>query len=472
MSKHALPILVLAGLIGAGLWSRPLAQGPVAIQVTNLPGVGPRPSLNWPGSGPGAAYTVQSRDTLSGGLWVNVRGEQPWPISAEHWSDPRPADGPAGFYRVVTVTAAQRGKLVASALTSYFTKAQLALLLAAYNISMAPQYDVGVYKLVYETVDPLGGRTQASGALAVPQVTGQALPLVSYQHGTLTRKSDAPSATVLGETFIGVVLATSGYVAALPDYLGLGDSPGLHPYHHASSEATAGVDMLRAARVFCASNGIALNGQLFLCGYSQGGHATMALHRELEAYHTDEFAIAASAPMAGAYDLSGVTTDDVLGGRSQPNPYYFAYLLAAYQDVYHLAPSLVDLLAQPYDTTLPLLLNGQYTGDQINAAMPADVRQVLKPALLADLQTNPNALLRIALRDNDLYRWTPRAPVRLYQCSGDQDVIFANAQVAFESFRSRGAQVELINPVPGGTHADCVLPSLLGAKAWFDSLKQ
>jgi hypothetical protein len=267
-------------------------------------------------------------------------------------------------------------------------------------------------------------------------------------------------------------MASSGYLAAVPDYLGLGDSPGLHPYHHASSEATAGVDMLRAARSFCASSGIALNGQLFLCGYSQGGHATMALHRELEAYHADEFAITASAPMAGAYDLSGVTADDVLGGRPQPNPYYFAYLLAAYQEVYHLTPSLAGLLAPPYDTTLPPLLNGQYTGSQINAAMPADVRQVLKPEVLAGLLTNPCHPLRIALRDNDLYCWTPRAPMRLYHCSGDQDVPFANSQVAWESFRSRGAQVELLNPLPGGDHGDCVMPALLGAKAWFDSLKQ
>jgi hypothetical protein len=472
MSKRALPIVLLAGLLGAGLWSQPCAQGPVAVQVTNLPGAGPRLFLSWAGSGPGSAYTVQSRDTLSGGLWVSVRGEQPWPISAEHWSDLRPADEPARFYRVVTVSAAERGKLVASVLTSYLTTGLLAPLLAGQGIPVVPQYDVSVYKLVYETVDPLGGRTQASGALIVPQVTGQALPLVSYQHGTLTRKSDAPSATLFGETLIGVVLATSGYVAALPDYLGLGDSPGLHPYHHASSEATASVDMLRAARAFCASNNIALNGQLFLCGYSQGGHVTMALHRELEAYHTNQFIITASAPMAGAYDLSGVTTDDVLGGRPQPNPYYFAYLLAAYQDVYRLAPGLADLLAPPYDSTLPPLLDGQHSGGQINAAMPADVRQVLKPEVLAAFQTNPSHPLRIALRDNDLYRWTPRAPVRLYHCSGDQDVIFANAQVAWESFRSRGAQAQLVNPVPGGDHADCALPSLLEAKAWFDSLKR
>ena len=62
----------------------------------------------------------------------------------------------------------------------------------------------------------------------------------------------------------------------------MGVSPGLHPYHHAISEATACVDLLRAVRAFCATNGFPLNDRLFLCGYSQGGHATLSLLRDLE----------------------------------------------------------------------------------------------------------------------------------------------------------------------------------------------
>jgi len=80
------------------------------------------------------------------------------------------------------------------------------------------------------------------------------------------------------------LFATTGYAAVVPDYLGLGDSPGLQLYHHARSEATACVDLLRAARTWCASNNVELNDQLFLAGYSHGGHVTMALHRELEPF--------------------------------------------------------------------------------------------------------------------------------------------------------------------------------------------
>jgi hypothetical protein len=311
--------------------------------------------------------------------------------------------------------------------------------------------------------------------LVVPKNVGRALPLVSYQHGTLIRTSDAPSvAANVQERFPGIGFASTGYAVVIPDYLGLGMSLGLHPYHHAWSEATVCLDLLRAARTWCASNNVPLNGQLFLGGYSQGGHVTMALHREIEAFHTNEFQITASAPMAGAYDLSGVTAEDMLSGRAMPNPYYFLYLLGAYQEVYRLTNSLSDLLAAPYDTTLPPLLDGNTSSGTINSAMTNKITLVLRPELLAAFQANPRHPLRLALQDNDLYRWTPKAPMRLYHCRADEDVIFANSEVALASFHARGAtHVELHDPDPTVTsHSAGAIPALLAARDWFETLRE
>ena len=63
--------------------------------------------------------------------------------------------------------------------------------------------------------------------------------------------------------------------------------------------------------------------------------------------------------------------------------------------------------------------------------------------------------------------------MRMYHCSGDADVLYANSQVAYSNFLARGAaQVQLIDPLPGADHGGCFLPSLSAAKTWFDSLKQ
>jgi hypothetical protein len=430
--------------------------------------------LQWSNSIAGQWYTLQGRDRMANSIWLTVDSPEPWPTVQTQWNDITSSTQLMRFYRVVAVQPATRGKLISSSLMTNFSALTLNIYFLLNEINLTAQYGVNCYKVVYETVDPLGGRTTASGGLYLPQQTGKNWPLVSFSHGTITETNDVPSVSLSLDAFAGVAFASVGYVSVVADLLGLGSSPGLHPYLHARSEATASVDMLRAARNYCASNSIELNGQLFLAGYSQGGHTEMALHRELERYHTNEFSVTASAPMAGPYDMSGVELNDILSPRCPPNPYYAAYVLMAYQSVYSLAPGWADLVVPPYDTTIPPLFNGNTSGSNINSAMPAcNVSSILVPAVLSSLTNDPGSPLYQALRDNDLYRWTPIAPVRLYHCSGDQDVLPANSQVAYSNFVARGAlQVQLIDPMPGADHSGCVIPALTAAKTWFDTLKQ
>ncbi len=464
--SRLIPLILIAAAVPVS------GQVTGSLAITNLAQVEGGWLRGWQSSLTGAAHTVQFQDTLQDGVWRSPASSVPFPVASNQWFDAIGTNA-ARLYQVVGVPAAERGKVLAVNYSNTLSAATLAFLFDFAGIPITPQYNVRLYKVDYETITPLGARTIASGALLLPEDTGYALPLVSYQHGTLTQTNSAPSSMDLsGEVSVGIGFATTGYAAAVPDYLGMGDSPGLHPYLHARSEATACVDMLRAVRTICATNGFPLASQLFLCGYSQGGHSTMALQRELEAYHTNEFTITACAPMAGPYDLSGVTTDDFLDGAPNPNPYYFLCLLGAYQDVYHLGPSLASLLAPPYNTTLPPLLNGNTSGAQINAAMPTNAVQVLQTNFLAAFRSNPRHPFRLALQENDVYLWKPVAPMRLYQCSGDMDVDPANSQIALASFQALGdTQVQFFDPLPGADHDTCAQPSLLLAKTWFDSLR-
>ena len=126
----------------------------------------------------------------------------------------------------------------------------------------------------------------------------------------------------------------------------------------------------------------------------------------------------------------------------------------------------------PYNTNLPAMLSSNSTSAQINTNMPGDPVQILSPEVLAAFQSNPRDPLRLALADNDVYQWLPHAPTRLYHCAADMDVVIANSEVALASFQALGdSQVELIDPLPTGDHSSCTYPSLLLAKAWFDSLR-
>jgi hypothetical protein len=432
-------------------------------------------SMQWSKGVAGQAYTLQSRDRMINSIWLTLDSPQPWPTVQTQWNDTILSTQLMRLYRVVAVPPATRGKLLSANLVGFspYSTSTLNLLFGLYGVKITAQYGVNWYQVVYETIDPLGGRTTASGGLFLPVQTGINWPLLSFSRGIVTQTNQVPSVALTEDAFAGLAFASVGYASVVADLLGLGASPGLHPYLHARSEATASVDMLRAARAFCASNSIGLNGQIFVTGYSQGGHTAMALHRELERYHTNEFTVTASAPMAGPYDMSGVEMNDMLSTRCPPNPYYFAYVLMAYQSVYALAPSWSNLVVAPYDSTIPPLFNGNTDGTTINAAMPAcNLSTILWPAVVSSLTNDPGSPLYQALRDNDLYRWKPLAPTRLFHCSGDLDVLPANSQVAYNSFHAQGAsQVQLIDPQPGADHSGCAIPSLEAAKAWFDTLK-
>jgi hypothetical protein len=321
-------------------------------------------------------------------------------------------------------------------------------------------------------VDPFGLPITASGALFVPQGVAERMPLLSNQHGTEIYKQFAPSQNIIYSE--ALFYASAGYVTLMPDYLGLGESPGLHTYCHAKTEATAVVDMLRAVKTFCAENDIPLNSQLFLCGYSQGGHATVAAHREIERHHAGEFSVTASAPMAGPYDLSG-TLDFVFTKLDYPFPFYFAFILAAWLPIYDLADTLEELFAAPYDRTLVPRLNGRWTFGDASAAMAPNVQASLRPDFREALLSEPAHPFWRAAADNDLLDWAPRAPMRLYHCSGDEQVPYDNAVLAQRSYTEKGACcVEWIDPgAPQAlNHNQCFWPSHLAAKSWFDSLKE
>ncbi len=336
------------------------------------------------------------------------------------------------------------------------------------NVPATARYDVSVYKLLYKTTDPQGEPVTASGAIAVPSPAFGALDVMSFQHGTILRDAEAPSQSEAGQ-FIGLVYAADGYLAVLPDLLGLGESPGIHPFHHAASSATAVVDMLRAAYDFAGREELTLSGQLFLSGYSQGGHTVMAAHRALEEDYAAEFTVTASTPMAGAYDLSGVMVEVMLSTEPYPSPFYLPYLIRGYDEIYELFDGPSEYLASPYDTLIPPLLDGTHDASEINALLPSIMRDMLNQALVSEFEQDPNHFFRQVLAENDVYRWAPKAPIRLYHCSGDRRVPIANAYAAVDGLKGGTGSVELIEPVRGADHGGCARFAIFSGKAWIDT---
>lgn len=373
------------------------------------------------------------------------------------------------------VIRSQAQELVSYQLLATYTLPQIDSIYAANGIPgiiLPSTYGVRAYKVLYNTLDADSMPILASGAFFAPVDPVCLSPLASYQHGTILKKDEVPSNLYGIEVIIGLSMAADGAVLCMPDYLGLGDSPGLHPYVHAETEARATADLLVVALQICDELGINLNGQLFLIGYSQGGHATMAAHQLIQEHYGSYFTVTASAPMSGPYDLSGVQAGIIADGGEYPNPGYLPYLLLSYNSVYDIYANYSDFLVAPYDSLLPPLFDGTHTMDEVNAVMPAVANDIIVPSVLDSFNTDPEYKLHAFLKLNDTYNWKPQSPVRIYFCEGDMDVNYLNAYVAYDTFLAKGAtDISLKSSGAGLDHVGCALPSLLNGKIWLDTFR-
>lgn len=339
------------------------------------------------------------------------------------------------------------------------------------------QYDIDYYKITYTTVDLQGESTIASGGVAIPKsTTCDIFPMVLYCHGTVLRKQDVPSADN-SEAQIPKTFGGQGFISIAPDYLGLGDNPGLHPYVHAESQATASIDMFYATLEFIESLEDAVyNGELFITGYSQGGHASMAtLKYAQDNGLAEEMGIVAGAPASGPYNMSGSQAEVLLSGDPYSNPGYVVYLLKSYELAYgNIYNDLGDIIQSPYDEiVLPFFdgIQNEFDMGVVNDALPSTLPELLVDTVLTNLMTNDNHPIWQALRDNDNYDWAPEMPIRMFYCDGDEQVPFENSIVARDSMLAKGAaDVQAENVFPGGSHVECIIPAILSARLFFSQL--
>ena len=340
-------------------------------------------------------------------------------------------------------------------------------------------YDVKMYKLTYNTVDTDSLSIIATGAFFIPTNTScTEFPFAVYNHGTTLRKNDVPSNNS-PEAIIGKVFSAGGYFVCMPDYIGMGDSPGFHPYVHAKSEATASIDMIRAAREYLSTTNFVDNNELFLTGYSQGGHACMATTKFIKDESLQsEFNIVASAPSSGPYDLSGIMADTIIAPTPYSNPGYIVYLLASYQLAYgNIFNSWSDVLYSPYDTIVPPFFSGNNTTldmGLLNSLIPNQMNLLIRDTCLNNFindSINKNHPWWRALIDNDNYDWLPLNPLRMYYCTADEQIAYTNALNAESTMNNNGAlDVQAVN-MGDNDHGGCILPALSSAFNWFQTLR-
>lgn len=376
------------------------------------------------------------------------------------------------------------------------------------DLIVDPECGVDVHQIRYNTLDPAQQPTISSGALMIPTGTNAACqgarPIVVYTHGTSAEKAyniaDLSNSENAEGLLIAAAFAAQGYIVVAPNYAGF-DSSTLpyHPYLHAEQQAKDTFDALTAARSALPTSTaptITDNGQLFITGYSQGGHVAMATHRLMQ---TNGATVTASAPMSGPYAL-GAFGDAIFQGQViKSAPLLLSWTITTYQRAYgNLYANPTDAFDPRYATGIDTLLpttgtrsqlydQGRLPRDQLfsstppdpayaaytPATTPADLAHVFALGFGPDaLITNPYRLsylqdslaqpdggfptvtdgrpaaspthpLRIALKANDLRNWSPTSPVMLCAGHDDPTVLYLNTELMQQYWTGAGVTAEI-----------------------------
>ena len=366
--------------------------------------------------------------------------------------------------------------LVSSEFIYSNTAQQLRFLIQLSGVDVNPNeflYDVEIYKVVYNT-SYNGSIITASGLIAIPKTTEQ-IGMLSFHHGTITNREDAPS-NFSSSDFNSIsyaAMASVGFIGVIPDYLGFGSSSSiLHPYYVEDLTASSILDLLKAAAEFAQQKSLQFNGKLFLAGYSEGGYATMAAHKAIESDGLDGFNLIASFPGAGAYDLSGMQKH-IFSLQDYNDPHYLAYMARAYQIEYDEDNLLTDFFKEPYASRIPALFDGQKGADEINSQLTSKVSDLIQEDMLNNINTNPNYdYLENAFAENSLTDWSPKIQMFMYHGSSDATVPYQNSVDTYNKLLANGTSTGILTLTQlEGTHSTAIDPYIAAIIEKLLSLK-
>ena len=233
------------------------------------------------------------------------------------------------------------------------------------------------------------------------------------------------------------------------------------------------IDLVRAAKTYLKQRDIALNDQLFLAGYSEGGYTTLAAHQRIESKFSEEFTVTASIAGGGSYDIRGTADQLILNEPILDSPAYFGYVVHAYDRLYDLDNLTLRAVASPHHRTIDNYYDGNSNGSTINALLPRNTNELFNPSFQSEYAGIAGELmLKYRLEQNSVYDWKPLAPVKLFHGQNDNYVDYANATTTLATMQANGAASVTLSDcgfVPSN-HVNCAIEFATFATSYLFSV--
>lgn len=340
---------------------------------------------------------------------------------------------------------------------------------------------VFVYKITYNTSFSNNKleRIKASGLVCVPSGDGP-YPIMSYQNGTNTLHSNAPSVNPDYPLYRLIeFVASTGFVVVIPDYLGFGASSDMfHPYLDKVSTVTTVINMIRATKELVNHHlDTPVTDDLYIAGYSQGGWATMQLEKEIEEKYMDEFNLKASACGAGPYNLNYIN-EYVTGRQTYPMPYFLGYMFNSYINL-GLSTPIDDVFQEPYASKILTLFDGTKSGEDINTELTTSIPDLFTADYIANYGPDgAYASVDSMLQANSISAWPTEIPTLIIHGMEDtfvpKEVSTNIYQNLLQEIQNNGISMDRVSwiGIPGVDHADGIIPAGVASVKWFLNMQK
>ena len=305
-----------------------------------------------------------------------------------------------------------------------------------------------------------------SGLMGVP---GRDAPkgTVLWMHGTnLDRKDSVSKPNFRDGVLLSGVFAGGGYLYLAPDLLGLGVSRAPQAYLYNPSTIEVTLDFLRAAEQVSQGLGLHWNPNIYVAGFSQGGHSAAVIARALEERNDPSWRLRAGAGIEGAYDLANVSIPFAMTGATSAHSLYLTNLAQSYATYYH--HPLDNLLNSASAKRARALFDGDHDG-QIGGALPANPRDLFTREFLEAYDQKKPTWFMEAARANEAYLWAPKAPFRAYYGDRDVDVSPNDAKAFSDRARRLGGNVSAVAVGPFD-HFQSAFHAVPMVRRWIDSV--
>jgi len=383
------------------------------------------------------------------------------------------------------------GSLVSSTRSGTMTVAQVnELIKKKFGSSVSPTAQaLDLYKINYRSRDEKNRAVVLSGLVVLPR-GGAPNGLVVFNHGTIVNSALAPSrftgkSNASEAELATLAFASGGYAVAMPDYLGLGDHKGAHPYPLGAANSPSAVDIIEPARTLANRQNTKVGSRLFITGYSEGGAVAMWTVRDLESKSGAGFNVTAAALASGSYDLSDTTRKWLLAAPTSQEEFVIRLYLTSYMAYYFHKSSgvkLTDYLKPAMALTVSQAFKGNISDENI----------IKRLALAAVLMRSKNSLANVItprfkkvlenldasdpvireMQKSDAFDWSPRTKMLLINLPGDKVVDPANTEKTMRTMRRRGVGKDTLRQFAikdaSLNHITAVAPALAEARRFFD----